>query len=541
LAATAISLRRRARQERCQDTGISMLARSLTGALILLSAGCTLPHADAPTAALSQRILPPPDVPAAQSQTQPASAAVETLPSPRTVAPAQTPAAPPAVAGDQSAPTAPRAPRNDCSSLTLEQAIELAMRANPNLEAMRERIDQAEGGQIVSFSDFLPDSRILYRHIEGEPNSEPFALPTLPTNLAGNVAYGGQSDRFDLTELHVQWTLSDFGRRLGKYGQAGLAVDIARLQFRRAQQSVAFSVASQYFAVLQAEASARVAEEAVRRAEVDLRDARNFLRRGTGIRNDVLRAEVLLAEMRVSLIKARTARSVALAGLNQAIGINVSSATDIVDRPAAPPFSLPLEGCLQLAVTNRDEFRIVVDAIRSARLGVGVAKADFMPRVLVGGVGAHEETAPDGHANLVAGGLSVELVLFEGGKRLGRVRIAEAEARGAVAEGKEVCDRISYEVNVAFAAIADARERIVQSQIAVTAATENLRVVRGQLEHGDASPTDVVDAELALTRAAQNYYTALYDYQIALARLAYAAGLPVLSDLTLHAEGPSHE
>ena len=49
--------------------------------------------------------------------------------------------------------------------------------------------------------------------IEGVPTTEQFALPTMPTNLVGNIAFGGVSDRFDLTELHLQWTVCDFGRR----------------------------------------------------------------------------------------------------------------------------------------------------------------------------------------------------------------------------------------------------------------------------------------------------------------------------------------
>jgi outer membrane protein TolC len=497
------------------------LARVLTGVMFLTPAGCAFFPVEVPAAALGQRILPP-----RESEVPPAVALL-----------------PPTAARPvpQDGGATPPAPCPEAGPLTLEQAIDLALASNPTLEVLGERVAAAEGGQVISFADFLPESRLLYRHIEGSPATEPFALPTLPTNLVGNVAFGGQSDRFDLTELHLQWTLCDFGRRAGKYGQARAAVAIARLQYRRARQTVAFNVAAQYFAVLQAEAAARVADEAVRRAEVDLRDARNFLRRGTGIRNDVLRAEVFLDESRLALIKARTARGVAVAALNQAIGINVSSATRVVDRPAAPPFALRLGECLQLAVANREEFAVVLDTVRSARLGVDVARSDFMPRVLVGGVAAHEDTNPHNHADLVSGGLSIELALFEGGKRVGRLKSAEAEARGAVAQGKEVCDRISYEVNVAHLTIADARERIVQSQAAVTAAAENLRVVRGLLGQGDVSPTDVVDAELALTRAQQAYYTALYDYQVALARLAYAVGLPVLSDLTAGEGGPCHE
>jgi len=504
-----------------------MLARGLTIGFLLLPGGCAPLSPDVPAAALSQRIVPPPDramTPLPTPARFGAPVAVETLPAPR-LAPRE------GEAPQLLKPLLAPAPPAETSALTLEMALEMARRENPNLEAMGERVMQAEAGQIVRYAEFLPDSRILYRHIEDPPGSEPFTLPTLPTNLAGNVAFGGTANRFDLTELHLQWMLCDFGRRAGKYGQATISVNIARLQYRRALQTVDFNVAAQYFAVLQAEASKRVAEEAVRRAEVDLRDARNFLRHGVGIRNQVLRAEALLAEMRLNFIKARTARSVAVAGLNQAIGINVSADTQIADRPAAPSLTLPLEACLQLAASNREEFGVVLDSIRSAQFGVGVARADFMPRVVVGGVAAHEVNNAPFRGNLAAGGVAIELALFEGGKRIGQVRKAQAEARACLAQGKEVCDRIAYEVNVAYVAIADARERMVQSEKAVAAGTENLRVVRSRIAHGDASPTDVADAELVLTRAQQSYYTALYDNQIALARLAYAVGLPVVGGI----------
>jgi len=118
-----------------------------------------------------------------------------------------------------------------------------------------------------------------------------------------------------------------------------------------------------------------VAAEAVRRAEAVLRDARNFLKRGTGIRNDVLRTDVLLAEMRLNQVKAGTAEGIAGAALNLAIGINVSSPTQVVDCTLEPRFNLGLADALQLAVDHREEFDVVLRSIRSARLGTGIAEA----------------------------------------------------------------------------------------------------------------------------------------------------------------------
>lgn len=487
------------------------------GLLAAWVSGCAALEPAVPAGDLRQRILPPAD-------------AAPSLFLPKTEAPA--------AAEESAAPASPRQPQGTAEAeeassclpggpLTLEQAVALALRTNPGLEVMRERIAEAEGGKQVAFAGFLPQARVLYRHIEGEPGNEKFALPTIPTYV-GNVAFGGTSDRFDTAEFNVQWILWDFGRTSGAFGQAVTAAEIARLQYLRARQTVAFNVTAAYFAVLQARASARVAREAVVRAESDLRDARNFLQRGTGLRNDLLRADVFLAEMRLGLVKARTAEGVAVAGLNQALGVNVSAPTDVADLPAEPSFDCSLAECLQLAADNREEFGVVVRAIRSARIGTGVAQADFLPRVLVGGSAVHQEANELRGATLASGGLNLELALFEGGRRVGRLRTAEAAVRAAVAQGKEVCDRIAYEVHVAYLGIDDARQRIRLSRTAVTHATENRRVVRDQLDRGDATPTDLVDAELALTRAQQNYYTALYDYQVALARLAYALGVPTL-------------
>jgi hypothetical protein len=48
--------------------------------------------------------------------------------------------------------------------------------------------------------------------------------------------------------------------------------------------------------------------------------------------------------------------------------------------------------------------------------------------------------------------------------------------------------------------------------------------MRERYRNGTATPTDLVDAQTALTRARQRLVSARYAYQIALARLDYAMG-----------------
>jgi len=84
------------------------------------------------------------------------------------------------------------------------------------------------------------------------------------------------------------------------------------------------------------------------------------------------------------------------------------------------------------------------------------------------------------------------------------------------------------EVKQAYLAIDEARERIVLSESAVAQAEENLRLINNKYAQTAATPTDVVDAETLVTRSRQNYHAAVYDYLVALARLDYAVGTPVV-------------
>src|SRR5262249_21610954 len=83
---------------------------------------------------------------------------------------------------------------------------------------------------------------------------------------------------------------------------------------------------------------------------------------------------------------------------------------------------------------------------------------------------------------------------------------------------------MSLQVNVAYRGVVAARERIDLARTAVVQAEENLRLVRVRYRNGNATPTDIVDSEAAMTRSQQRFFSATYTYLAALARLDYAVG-----------------
>ena len=123
-------------------------------------------------------------------------------------------------------------------------------------------------------------------------------------------------------------------------------------------------------------------------------------------------------------------------------------------------------------------------------------------------------------------GIHVNIPLYHGGKQIGQLHAAEADIHAALANARTILDSIALEVTVAHRGAAANQKLIALSKTAIEQAGENLRLVRVKYRNGNATPTDIVDAETALTRSRQRNFAALYDYLISLARLQYAIGLP---------------
>jgi outer membrane protein TolC len=421
-----------------------------------------------------------------------------------------------------------------CLPLPLMDAIATAFRLQPRLRVFLETVEQARGTETIVAAPFYPAAVAAYSVGGFDLNVGGAGVPIgagtpnfsfLP--FTGAVPVGlDLHTGYELAELKVAWLITDFGKRLGRYRQAELGVDIAQLQTDRAFQTVANEVAVAYYQVLRTRALQRIAEEAVRRADDDLEVAKKLAKGGVIEREKVLRAEVQVAQTRRALDQTEAAVGVAVAALNLAIGINVNCPTEVVAAMDIPEFTLSLCDSLQQAVERRREFQVARRGVQVAQEGGRVARADFAPRIVAeGSLADFQQSAPRGHADLALGFIKLEWGLFEGGKRVGELRVADSKVRSAVAQAESISDTIAFQVTEAYRHLVAARSGIDRARPAVEQSQENYRLVGARAQRGDATPSDVIDAETALTRAQQDYLNSIHDYLIALARLEYAMGV----------------
>src|SRR5208337_263109 len=371
----------------------------------------------------------------------------------------------------------------------LGDAIAFALRNNPRLRSARAAIQQARGQEQVAFAPFLPQvdlfgqyGAVSHNLAPGMTATEGFLLATTP----GTRSYAH-------TELGLEWILYDFGRTDGRYHRAIARERIAELQRVRADQTVAFDVATAYLDVLLARASRRVQEDAIRRAEAILADTRTRLKGGVVEREDVLRADVQLSESREALVLAREGEFDAAARLNNAMGRNAGLPLEVIDLDLQPPLPGALAHLLEQAAAQRPEVGLARQAVAAAQEGWQAARAEFLPKIFVRADVGYTDGTHVGTGFQEGGGLHLDAPLYAGGLHRGELRSAEADIQAAIADAQSILDAISLQVNLAYRAVT-------------------------------ATPTDVIDAETAATRAEQRYVSARIEYLSALARLAYAMG-----------------
>lgn len=72
-----------------------------------------------------------------------------------------------------------------------------------------------------------------------------------------------------------------------------------------------------------------------------------------------------------------------------------------------------------------------------------MARADFAPRIVTrGSLFDYQQSSPRGHFDIALGYIGLEWGLFDGGRRVGELRVANSRIREALAQADSIADTI---------------------------------------------------------------------------------------------------
>ena len=398
-------------------------------------------------------------------------------------------------------------------TLTLPEALQRALTANPALGRTRSQVSELQAQERVIFSAILPKI-----DLEG--------------NLTRNdqeVAFGSGADaRTILPEndwsyrLILSQPVFAGNRERKAIKQARLGIDSARQGLSGAEEQVIASVVSNYLRVLEAEALFAVEQKNLDLARRRRDQAQIFFEAGESTRVDVLRAETDIkgAERRLAL--ARQDRETAVGRLRLDLALDAPlQVTDPGD--VFPP--LPSEAeLLETAVQNRPEVLQTRTAQEIARLEVGKQKGAYLPLVTADGAWVQQRSAfPSDQYGQVS--LRVSVPIFSSGELKGRVITAQERERQASFQTQEVEQAVREEVRQALvgletseASLQLAREQLAAAEVEYAQANELYRA-----QELTALETEAAETSLALAR--RIVATSELDRNLAELQVWAAAGL----------------
>ncbi|MBN2209113.1 MAG: TolC family protein, partial [Candidatus Coatesbacteria bacterium] len=260
--------------------------------------------------------------------------------------------------------------------------------------------------------------------------------------------------------------------------------------------------------------------------ERHLRDAEAGFAAGTIARFEVLRAETQLANARQGLISAQNGVQLARAAFNNVLGRPIDTPVDLIEPPAASFVELELAACVETALKSRPEIlqsEMLLDVNEKL---VDVAKISGKPKLnfLWNYNRNFDVTMFNPRESSWAAFLTASMSIYDGGATQAAVDMADSDAETAKLTLEQVVNGVTLDAKQSYLSLSESQERIRAAETALEQARESMRLAEVRYKSGVSVQLELLDAQAALTLAETNHVNALYDYQIALAKLERAVG-----------------
>jgi outer membrane protein TolC len=419
--------------------------------------------------------------------------------------------------------------------LTPEQAVALALQANPDLESARHQVSHAAAVLAQARSEWYPQLRAHERYAVTDNPNQVFGFLQNQGRLelfSGGLADAERElnnpapiDNF-LTQLALEHTVYNGGRRQARTHAAESRHEARQFALAAVKNELVYYVIESYYRLLQARELVDVRLEAVHQVKQQLADAQSRVEAGTAVRSDVLAFQVRLAEVEEDFISARNHTKLAWAILENVTGASMAGwelPDELPEARWAAGFER-IETAVAEAIHGRPEvFELELDR-QAADHEVRAAEAERYPTIDF--FGAYEVYTGDfnqGHDNFFVG-LAVGLNLFDAG----RTDAAERQARATVCRLRSQSKRLLLDVELAvrraYLQLDDAKQRAEVTRRGVDHAEEQLREVEARYRGEMATITEMIDAQVALSNARVRNIDTQADVEVARTALARAVG-----------------
>jgi len=402
--------------------------------------------------------------------------------------------------------------------LTLANCIELALGNNPDIN--------------IAFHDALAsDTRIrqawsnYFPKFSWQSGYTKIKQLQLSDALGKNLTY----NYWALGQLTLQQMLYDFGVTQNQ-------ATIARLNYENSKQTLAsvindviYQTKDAYYNLLYAYQQRAVALDTVRKFELFYNQAKAFYEIGLNPKVDVTIAEANLSDAKLKLISAQNSVKLAVARLNNVMGIPYMESYEPKDNLMFPKFDLDFEDLIDIARDARPELKQAEIQVETAKQTLKLMKKSFFPSITFEGQyvrGGKHPNSNDGYNY----GAYLTFPTINGMLIKNEIKEARYLYDKQLAVAKKLQNDIYLEIQNAYLRLEEKKNSVPVALLQVKQTKENYELSYGRYKVGEASPIELKDAQNLYQTAQLNYYDALYQYNAARAEVERAIGKNINPD-----------
>lgn len=412
--------------------------------------------------------------------------------------------------------------------LTLEQAIELALKNNNNYLISQEEVKQYKY-RLKQNLGFLPQVTV-----QGSKNlDEKLMVLEMPAMVPGGEP---QRISLDFTKdyeftLQIVQPVFTGGKIWHAYQNARWDLKISREKERNARDELILNVKKLYSNILVMQELLKAHQEALDLAENNHRNVKERFELGMVSQYDLLRAELNVSSIKPNILNVRKLLDLSLFNLKIMLALPENTEPVIRGELGYHPHQLEISELVQAALQNRSEIKQMEMEARKVNNLLKIAYAQFIPDFSIIASYSYRSDlfrlTKDNWEDFYTINLGISFPIFTGFKRSAQVGELKVMKKTLKMRSRELDDATRLQVQNLVLTMRQEYENIQTGEKNIETAEEGVRIAELNYQEGMISILELNVSYNELTKAKVTYLQAVYNYNIALAELEKIAGVQI--------------
>jgi len=413
-------------------------------------------------------------------------------------------------------------------SLTLDQAIALALRDNHAMKIARLEVDKADEN-ISAAKTFRLPSLHAYTLVSGNLADNKLEVPNPSANLfPGLGPFFTLNDRRKPTAIFAASVIEPLTQqyRIGlNIKLEKVSRELAQAKLRQQQNETVDKVKKAYYAILQTTSSLSSVEEALKSYHELDKVTGDYVIQQAALKADHLAVQTQLAKVEYEQLELSNRLATQKEQLNTLLGRAVDTSFEVTGVPEFTSFETDLTAARKLALERRPELQQARLAIEQATLDRRIKKSEYIPDVSAGFVYLtprnYASVIPKNFANV---GVVMSWEFFDWGRKKHQLAEKDKAVEQTNNALKETEDEVLIDVGDKFRKLQQSGQALRVARLAENSAKENLRVSTGQYKFQAVLLSNVLQSQASLAEAANQYQQALLAFWTAKAEFEKSLG-----------------